>query len=517
MDFIKSTNNGLMCGNKPILLRGFGLGGWLLPEGYMWKLYSKCDRPRRMEALIHSLCGAEYADTFWKQYYDSYIREKDIAFIAKEGFNSVRLPLNARHLCKTTEGQTAFIPETIDRVDELIAWCKEYEIYVILDMHGAPGGQTGQNIDDSENDVPELFIYDKYREELIEMWKLLAHRYKDEVVVAGYDLLNEPLPNWSNKYNHKVLPLYRELISEIRKIDKEHMIILEGVHWATDFSVLDDFTREEAKDNILLQFHKYWNNPDKETLQDFIKVSERLSIPLFMGEGGENNCDWYTTAFPMYEKLNISWSFWSYKKMGCTNSPITFDMPKGWEDLLDHLDGKKELSEEKAKEIFNNFLDCVKNDKINQEVLYALKRQVPITIPCEAYEGYEIITKRRPGANLRMSEPVTLLFDNGNTGDVDYRGQGGAKQRKEDNIVVELREKENISLWFLSVHSSAKATVKAKGNGILGVRIKDKEYLHSISGDEECICDFICDEESKHTIYLTCHEGIIQVDTLKLA
>lgn len=516
MDYIKSKRDGLMCGDETILLRGFGLGGWLLPEGYMWKLYSKCDRPRRMEAMVQELCGTEYAEDFWNKYYNAYIREKDIAFIAQEGFNSVRLPLNARHLCQTIEGETTFIPETIHRVDELISWCRKYEIYVILDMHGAPGGQTGQNIDDSENDEPELFMNQDYRSELIEIWKLLARRYKNEVVVAGYDLLNEPLPNWSNKYNDRVLPLYRDIISEIRKIDREHMIILEGVHWATDFSVLDDFTKEEAKDNILLQFHKYWNNPDKETLDEFLKISERLNIPLFMGEGGENNIDWYTTAFSMYERLNISWSFWSYKKMACTNSPITFDIPEGWDELIDFLDGKKELNQDRAKNIFNNFIKCVNEDRINTEVICALKRQVPVTIPCEAYESYEVSTDRRQGANLRMSEPVTLLFENGKTGEVDYRGQGGAVQPTEENIVVELCEQENISLWFLSVKDSVRATVKTNGKGTLGIRMGDKEYLYPISGEENCSADFNCEPGCKYIITLTCHEGIIQVDTLDL-
>lgn len=516
MDFIKSKSNGLVCGNKAILLRGFGLGGWLLPEGYMWKLYSKCDRPRRMEDMIKNLCGSDYADNFWHQYYDTYIREKDIALIAKEGFNSVRLPLNARHLCQKQNGIMEFNTDTIHHIDQLIDWCRKYEIYVILDMHGAPGGQTGQNIDDSENDLPELFMSQIYRDDLIDMWKLLAHRYKEEVVVAGYDLLNEPLPNWSNKYNDLVLPLYRDLIREIRTIDKEHMIILEGVHWATDFSILEDFTPEEAKNNILLQFHKYWNNPDKESLEEFLKVSERLNIPLFMGEGGENNIDWYTTAFPMYEKLGISWSFWSYKKMECTNSPITFDVPFGWEELIDYLDGKKILTNVRAKEIFDNLLMCINNDTINQEVICALKRQTPITIPCEAYEAYDVNTLREAGANLRISEPVTLLFANGKTGDVDYRGQGGANQPTTENIVVRLSERENLSFWFLPVNSVVKVTVKASGEGILGIRIGDKESLHNITGDGNCISDFDCKALSKQTIYLTCYEGTILADTLKL-
>ncbi|MDF2986567.1 MAG: glycoside hydrolase [Eubacterium sp.] len=119
-------------------LRAYGtkIVGWLLPEGYMWKLYTKCDRPRRMEKLIEELCGYAYAKDFWKRYFDSYITREDIELIADQGFNSVRLPLNARILFD--EDQKSFYQEVIMRVDMLIEWCREFGIYVVLDMHGAP-------------------------------------------------------------------------------------------------------------------------------------------------------------------------------------------------------------------------------------------------------------------------------------------------------------------------------------------------------------------------------------------
>ena len=98
MDFLHTDHGVLNRGTDPIILRGMGLGGWLLPEGYMWKFYTKCDRPRRMEALIEKLCGSQYAASFWERYYSSFITEKDIAWIASQGLNSVRLAMNARHL-----------------------------------------------------------------------------------------------------------------------------------------------------------------------------------------------------------------------------------------------------------------------------------------------------------------------------------------------------------------------------------------------------------------------------------
>ena len=176
MGYIKANGTRLERDGEPLLLRGFGLGGWLLPEGYMWGLYQACDRPRRMEALIERLCGSEYAAGFWKRYLDTYITEADIEWIAGEGFNCVRLPINARHL----DDGLAW-----PYIDACVAWAKRHGVYVILDMHGAPGGQTGQNIDDCEHDQPELFQNPACQEALVEHWRRLATRYRDEEIIAG--------------------------------------------------------------------------------------------------------------------------------------------------------------------------------------------------------------------------------------------------------------------------------------------------------------------------------------------
>ena len=98
-------------------------------------------------------------------------------------------------------------------------------------MHGAPGGQTGTNIDDDANDQPELFMDTKYQDRLEKLWVKIAERYKDKAAVAGYDLLNEPLPERTGaapKYKQLLEPLYKRLTQAIRKVDSRHMITLEG-------------------------------------------------------------------------------------------------------------------------------------------------------------------------------------------------------------------------------------------------------------------------------------------------
>ena len=243
-----------------VLLRGVGLGNWMLPEGYMWKFGNQGDRPRRIEKIVDDLIGPENGKLFWSGFRKNYITEADIQRIARLGYNSVRPALNSR-LFLTINGKTDYTKEGFLLLDNLVAWCKTNGVYVIIDMHAAPGGQTGQNIDDSANDQPELFMERKYQDQLVALWKAIALRYKDEPTVAGYDLLNEPLPERTGAakaYKARVEPLYKRITKAIRKVDPKHIIIVEGVDWANDWSI---FTKPFDK-NLVYQFHYYcWDSP----------------------------------------------------------------------------------------------------------------------------------------------------------------------------------------------------------------------------------------------------------------
>ncbi len=432
-----------------VLLRGFGLGGWLLPEGYMWRLYDDCDRPRRMEELIRNLCGEEYARNFWESYFASYYTEEDIALVAQEGCNSVRLPFNSRTLIdKAPDGSLVFNQEMVGHLDRCLAWCKRHGVYLVLDMHGAPGGQTGTNIDDSANDHPDLFTGREYQDQCVTIWQMLAARYAEEPAVAGYDLMNEPLPEWFNGYNHRLMPLYRRIVQAIREVDTRHLIILEGVHWANDWSVFDELSCNPIDDNCVLQFHKYWNNPDEESMKTFLDFRKQLNLPIYMGEGGENTLAWYTGAFSLYERLNISWNFWTYKKMDGDNSPLSFPRPDGWDRIIAYLRHNEPLSGSESVAIFDSFLSAISARTVNREVFRAVKREVPITIPAEFFDTARSVTPGKGGADLQDASHISILFVDGHSGSVDYCQREGEPQSEDQQLYVELSAGESLSYRF---------------------------------------------------------------------
>ena len=363
----------------PLLLRGMGLGNWLLPEGYMWKFGDEMSSPRQIEARIRDLVGSARASEFWHRYGDAFLTERDIARIAQLGYDHVRLPLNSRSLIDD-EGQ--LLESGFTRIDDLIGWCRSHGIWVLLDLHGAPGGQTGTNIDDSPRGLPELFMDERYRKLTIRLWEEIAGRYRTETVILGYDLLNEPLPNeWQHTYAAELAELYRDLTTAIRGVDPDHLIVYEGAHWATNWSI---FT-EVWDANSMLQFHRYWCAPDESSIDEYLEARTRLGLPIYMGEGGENTPEWIYTAHRLYERHGIGWNFWPWKKLETLTSPLSIRTPPGWELISDP--GASPDPDE-AWGVLVEFLAAVAIDRCEErtDIVNAMFARAPLSLPAWGHD-----------------------------------------------------------------------------------------------------------------------------------
>lgn len=347
---------------EEVLLVGVGLGNWLLWEGYMWRLYGKYDRPRTIEGLISELCGAEYAASFARRFRENYITRADIAAIAAEGFNSVRVPLNWRVFMENAPGY-AFLEEGFRLLDALLDWCEEYKIYAVLDLHGAPGGQTGANIDDCFDDRPRLFTDPESRAAALKLWREIARRYKDRWIVAAYDLLNEPLrPAHDARYpaipdyRRELAAFYRDAIAVIREEDARHTVQLEGRQWASRADIFD----AKWDENMIIHFHRYWCRPDLAVYREFLAKSEELDVPLYLGETGENRSEWYAAMYPLAFSLGIGVNVWPWKKMACDNSPYSVRVPDGWEKIQSFARGGARPAASDAQAALESYLENMK-------------------------------------------------------------------------------------------------------------------------------------------------------------
>jgi endoglucanase len=363
---------------KPLLLKGINLGNWLLPEGYMFK-FKTTNSPRLIQAAISELVGEDEARQFWKTYRDNYITQADIRFIKQSGFNSVRIPFSYR-LFVSDGGIRKLEGPGYELLDRVVDWCRGAGLYVILDMHAAPGGQTGDNIDDSFG-YPFLFESSESQELTVNLWRKLAARYRDEPTVIGYDLLNEPIAHYFDtaSLNPKLEPLYRRIVSGIREVDKNHIIFLGGAQWDTNFKVFGPpFDRKLA-----YTFHKYWMTVNQEAIQEYLTFRDKYDVPIWMSESGENTDEWIDSFRKLLEAQDIGWCFWPYKKLEATSCIVSINSPEDWAAIVGFVEGPRTTFEEvrkhrppkeKVAKALSDYLERMKfsNCRVNQGYLTAL-------------------------------------------------------------------------------------------------------------------------------------------------
>ncbi len=322
---------------KPLLLRGTNLGNWLVPEGYMWHLNNGGpESPREIEALITELVGPQRAHDFWRSYRENYITQSDIHLIKQYGFNSIRVPLHYKFF----ESDDA---EGFTLLDHVVQWAHQENLYIILDMHAAPGGQTGKNIDDSDG-YPWLFSDSSAQEHTVAIWQRLARHYRNNPTVLGYDLLNEPIPNYPGleRFNASLEPFYKRLATAIRQVDNHHILIFGGAQWDTNFSVFGP----PFDKNAVYTFHRYHAAAEQATVQRYVDFRVQNNVPIWLGESGENADEWIAKFVEVLEKNDIGWAFWPYKKMQATTSVVSFPAPEGWDAIVQFSKQPRATSEE---------------------------------------------------------------------------------------------------------------------------------------------------------------------------
>jgi hypothetical protein len=285
---------------KEIHLNGVNFANWLLWEGGSLGIVNYAEKKLRklMEMTIDKVRVRSFFDLILQHH---TIRQ-DFFTAKSENLNVIRLPFHYRH---------AYNPYLWPY--QAIRWAREAGIYVILDMHAAPGGQAPGYFADCVGRA-KLWENPAYQAEFMGLWFAIATAFKDDPVVAGYELLNEPVA----EDDDAVRNLYTETISRIREIDNRHIIFLDGNNYATDFRM---FTPPLPDDKMVYVFHTYLESIPE--IQDFLTESDirawraRYNLPLmcneyhfrsefseFFAHQGIHHAPW------IRQKLTDGWKHW---------------------------------------------------------------------------------------------------------------------------------------------------------------------------------------------------------------
>lgn len=373
---------------EPVLLRGMGLGGWMLQEGYMLQL-SNLGQQHRIKASFQELIGPEATETFYKEWRANHTRKEDIDAMAAWGFNSVRLPMHYELFTppidqEKVKGKITWREDGFKMVDELLAWCKANNIYLILDLHAAPGGQGNDvAISDRDTNKPSLWDSPENQAKMIALWRKLAQRYANEPAIAAYDIINEP--NWGfeskddkngckETQNAPLRDLMIRTTKAIREVDNKHLVVVEGNCWGNNYKGV----MPAWDNNMALSFHKYWNYNTADVLTDHLALRDTYNIPLWMGESGENSNEWFSDAIRLVESKDIGWAFWPLKKIGF-NNPLQIEPNANYKKVVEYLTGKGErpTKEEATQGLLQLAREDIRFDRnrFHPDVIDAMFRQ----------------------------------------------------------------------------------------------------------------------------------------------
>lgn len=371
-----------------VLLRGVGLGGWMLQEGYMLRINNE-GQQYRIRQRIEQLLSKEQTQEFYDTWLANHTRRIDIDSMKAWGFNSVRLPMHYNLYTLPVEeepvaGNNTWLEKGFTITDSLLAWCKANQMYLILDLHAAPGGQGNDlNISDRDPSKPSLWQSEANQQKTIALWRRLAERYAGEPWIGGYDILNEP--NWGftdsldrnglkEKSNEPLRRLLMDITKAIREVDQRHIIIIEGNGWGNNYNGMLPVWDK----NMVLSYHKYWNNNNEDDIRHILDTRREQQVPVWLGETGENSNTWFAQAVELLERNNIGWAWWPLKKAGA-NNPLEIPSNHNYNNLVDYWNGRRP-NPPKESDVYSGLLELAtyarfESNIIHRDVIDALIRQ----------------------------------------------------------------------------------------------------------------------------------------------
>ena len=305
---------------EKVTLRGVNVGGWLILEDWLCAYEEATDNYDVLTKLEQRF-GREGAYALMNTYQNNFFTAEDLDEIAAMGFNCVRIPFWFRNFYYDDNG-TKILNENgewdFSRLDFVVNESAKRGLYVILDMHGAPGYQSdsphsGKGV--SCGLYADTPAGERYRELTDELWTAIASRYKGNPAVAMYDLLNEPMCDVNASEAERRVTnekIYARLYDTVRAADPDHVITLECI-WTA--AALPHKWMHGWK-NVVYQVHFYQNSNFIFNLFVLLTRFYYFDVPLMMGEFYPHKATTWENCFNTMEKCNYNWLIWTYKATG---------------------------------------------------------------------------------------------------------------------------------------------------------------------------------------------------------
>lgn len=173
---------------------------------------------------LSSASGGSVPGTFGFDY--MYPRIQDLRYFKAKGARLIRLPFRAARFIEDLKNPApdyANAKSDVAAMKEVVAEAERLGMWVFLDAHD----YAERTIDGTQYRIGEgEYTIDRFAK----MWGAIANEFKDYKNIWGYDLQNEPKVNAQT-----LVEAYQAAIDEIRKVDTNAQIIVEGTNWASAY------------------------------------------------------------------------------------------------------------------------------------------------------------------------------------------------------------------------------------------------------------------------------------------
>jgi len=396
---------------KEFRLRGTCIGGWMNMENFI-NAYPGDEHGLR--ATMADALGKDKAKFFFDRWHDAFLAEEDIAYIKSCGASVVRLPLNYRHF-ERDDQPFHYLKTGFERLDKAVGWCAKHNLHVILDLHAVQGWQNNDWHCDNSSRHTHFWQQTQFQDRYVALWEEFARHYKGSEIIAGYNLMNEPVSNApaGRFYDDKDYKsdwdtfnaVNRRVVKAIRAIDPDHIIFLEGDLFSSRFAKME----APFADNLVYSSHNYAaasyasqaaplvmetgkkkeqaDEPSPEQRKENVQrqrenflahegtqFMQRYNVPLWVGEFGAPSEYALEDQVSVFEEYGVHWTIWTYKDVGPMGFMNVTPDSKYMKTLAPVIQAKRDLG-------VDNWLVTGMPGTVVGETIVELAEQIEKTIP----------------------------------------------------------------------------------------------------------------------------------------
>ncbi|KAK2460353.1 hypothetical protein APHAL10511_007742 [Amanita phalloides] len=254
-------------GQQPI--RGVNLGGWLVLEPWITPSIFEATNNTAIvdEYTLGQYLGANTAQNILQQHWQTWITENDFIAIKAAGLTHVRIPVGYWSVPLTsayTNTSTTTTPFTAGAWSYLLQglnWAQKHGIYVILDLHGAPGSQNGYDNSGQRVNNPQWALQPADVQRTLDTIRFMVQNVGGLIDVI--ELLNEAAGFQSPQWPSVIRQYWQDGYNVVREAAGSGIKVMIGdaflgvQNWT-------GFLTEPSAQGVLMDYHQYqvFNNQE---------------------------------------------------------------------------------------------------------------------------------------------------------------------------------------------------------------------------------------------------------------